>query len=194
MRIIDISTPLSGKTIRYPGDPRTEVKTSIIAGFRVSTIYSCLHTGTHVDAPSHILKDSLTVDELPLASLIGRAKVIVAGRGALSAGKLQRIKITPQDILIIKCCKASSKISSYLTRDSAEHLVKSGVKAVGTDQLSLDANGSDAAHRTLLERGIPIIESLELSSVKPGVYTMVCLPLKVVGAEAAPARCILLCR
>jgi len=196
MKIIDISTKLSDKTVRYRGDPRTKIKTVKDGRFRTSTISTCLHTGTHVDAPSHIIKDGKTVDEVPLDCLIGTARVCEVERGAVEAETLRRCRLRPGDIILLKSrkTKITPRITSYLTHDAAEYLISAGVKSVGTDQLSVDSEGSDIVHTILLGRGIPIMESLELRHARPGRYTLICLPLKVVGAEAAPARCVLLCR
>jgi arylformamidase len=67
------------------------------------------------------------------------------------------------------------------------------LKLVGVDTLSIDPieNGDFPAHRLLLSAGIVVVESLDLASVPERDYTLYCLPLKVVGAEAAPARAIL---
>ena len=79
-----------------------------------------------------------------------------------------------------------------LSAGAAEYLVKKGVSAVGIDYLSIDAFGQDElkAHATLLCASIPVIEGLDLSHVGAGLYECICLPLRVEGGEAAPARVI----
>ena len=68
-----------------------------------------------------------------------------------------------------------------------------GAVLVGIDALSIGADdeAGDFIHRTLLGAGIWILETLDLSQVSPGHYDLVCLPLKIVGADGAPARAVL---
>jgi len=64
-----------------------------------------------------------------------------------------------------------------------------GVRLVGIDYLSI---GDEGAHHVLLEAGVVPIEGLDLRSVDPGDYQLVCAPLKLVGSDGAPARVFLL--
>jgi arylformamidase len=45
--------------------------------------------------------------------------------------------------------------------------------------------------RIFLGAGVIILEGLNLASVRAGTYELICLPLKLVGAEGAPARAVL---
>ncbi|MBN2518642.1 MAG: cyclase family protein, partial [Candidatus Altiarchaeota archaeon] len=105
------------------------------------------------------------------------------------------------DILLFKTknsfetSKKFKKDYVYLDEDAADLLLERGVKTVGIDYLSIERFGSKdcALHKRLLPK-IPIIEGLVLKDVDEGEYLLCCLPLKVKGAEAAPARAILLKR
>src|SRR5260221_517957 len=81
----------------------------------------------------------------------------------------------------------------YLTVDAADYLAQAGIKLIGIDYLSVDRFGTVdyPSHHALLEAGVVIVEGLDLSEVEPGEYDMTCLPLRIVGAEGAPARVIL---
>ncbi len=81
---------------------------------------------------------------------------------------------------------------SGLTLRQARRLAEAGVRLLGTELLSV-AQGEDTApvHRLLLGAGVWLVENLDLSRVQPGRYRLTCLPLRVVGAEGAPARAIL---
>jgi len=71
--------------------------------------------------------------------------------------------------------------------------VDQGVQLVGIDYLSIAPfNDPAPTHKILLSNNVVIIESLDLRSVEPGLYTLICLPLKLMGREAAPARAILI--
>jgi arylformamidase len=64
---------------------------------------------------------------------------------------------------------------------------------VGVDYLSVEVFKTPGApaHHTLLGAGTIVIEGLNLIDVEPAVYDMICLPLRVVGADGAPARVVL---
>ncbi|PYQ19198.1 MAG: cyclase, partial [Acidobacteria bacterium] len=81
----------------------------------------------------------------------------------------------------------------YLTGEAAVYLAQAGLKLVGIDYLSIDRHGSKdhPAHLALLEAGVVVVEGLDLSQVEPGEYELTCLPLRVTGAEGAPARVVL---
>jgi arylformamidase len=81
----------------------------------------------------------------------------------------------------------------YISAAAAQFLVQRHVRTVGIDYLSVGGYVHDGVetHRILLGAGIWLIEGLNLSAVKPGAYELVCLPLRVAGADGAPARAIL---
>jgi arylformamidase len=79
-----------------------------------------------------------------------------------------------------------------ISADGAAWLVKFGVKLIGIDYLSIAPyKQSVPTHRTLLEVGMVVLEGVDLRAVRPGLYDLYCLPLKLVGSDGAPARAIL---
>jgi len=80
MQIYDVSVPLSATTPTYPGDPGIEITNWLtLAGgdaANVSLMKFGLHSGTHVDAPSHFIEGGAKVGSLPLDTLLGEAEVI----------------------------------------------------------------------------------------------------------------------
>ena len=76
----------------------------------------------------------------------------------------------------------------------ARWLIEHGVRLVGVDYLSVAAfHDLIVPHQLLLGAGIIPLEGLNLTGVKPGLYQLVCLPLKFAGRDGAPARAILVC-
>jgi arylformamidase len=78
--------------------------------------------------------------------------------------------------------------------DLARELVARGAKLVGLDYLGIEAFAAKEGHpvhRTFLEAGVAVVEGLDLSAVQPGEYELWCLPVKLVGSDGAPARCVL---
>ena len=193
MKIIDLSAELSNGTKTYPGDP--EVKTQKIKdvgrdGYALSKITMGLHSGTHVDAPAHYLNGGRTIDEISLGMLIGKARVcdLSSGPKKISEKELKKFRIRRNEIVLLKTRKG------VLTADGADFLLQKKIRAVGIDGLSIEESGSSVVHKKLLSKNIPIMEGLVLKRVKPGTYQFICLPLKIRGGEAAPARCVLIGR
>jgi len=82
---------------------------------------------------------------------------------------------------------------TYLAPDGAEYLVSLGVRLVGVDYLSVEQfhSGHHRTHRTLLSRGVVIVEGLDLSVPPMGPYELRVLPLRIAGLDGAPARAVL---
>ena len=80
----------------------------------------------------------------------------------------------------------------YVTPGAAELLVERRVRTVGVDYLSVGGRTDGAiTHRILLAAGVCVVEGLDLSSVDPGLYDFVALPLRIVDGDGAPARAVL---
>jgi arylformamidase len=159
----------------WPGDPDVEIErfSSIENGdgSNVTSLRMSAHVGTHVDAPLHYVPGGASIDQMPLNALVGPAAVV---EGTQAPER-------PAGRMLFKC-------GSELSVETARYLVAHAVRTVGIDSLSI---GSDEVHRILLERGVWIIEGLNLSKVAPGRYELVCLPLLIENADGAPARAVL---
>lgn len=206
MKIIDISMKISGGMITYEGDPKVkieEMKNISEDGVVVSRICMGLHSGTHVDAPAHYLKIGESIDNINLDSLIGRAKVcdLTHVSDFIKDYDLEKCNVKKGEILLLKTRnsellkrKEFSTDFVYLNEDAADYLLAQEIKAVGVDYLSVEKFNSEYnyVHKKFLSNKIPIIEGLDLGNVEPGIYKLFCLPLKIMGGEAAPSRCILI--
>jgi arylformamidase len=204
-RIHDVTVPLSPGLPVYPGDPPFEIEPveRLDAGgpYNMGRIRLGLHTGTHVDAPYHLLPDGVTVDQLPLEILVGKARVVVVpDREKVSRDDLEELDLRDDLRVLIKTRMSGQLLKPrfqedfvYLTADAATYLVQAGIKLVGVDYLSVDRHGSRdyTAHHTLLGAGVVIVEGLDLSQVEAGEYDLFCLPLAVAGGDGAPARVLL---
>ncbi len=204
MKFIDVSVPLNSALAVYPGNTPFQVEAlkRIADGgsSNVSALHLSAHTGTHVDAPRHFFDNADGVDALPLELLIGRARVLeVVTSKAIGPDDLKGVEA--EDVRVLLKTRNSRLWGSPtfhedyvgLTAEGAHYLVNHGVKVVGIDYLSIEefrAPGAPA-HRILLGAGTIIIEGLNLRDVEPGRYELYCLPLRVVGADGAPARVVL---
>lgn len=205
MRFLDVSMRLEEGMLTYPGDvpfSRKESK-SMEAGdpLNLSSLTLGAHTGTHVDAPYHFLGAAgETTDRLPPDAFCGPAPVLpLEGAEAIGPRELEPHDTRRGDVVLLKTRNSRALTPPFvedyvhLTGDGARHLVASGVKAVGIDYLSVEAFGRPEApvHHELLGAGVGIVEGLDLSRVDPGRYWLLCLPLRIVGGDGAPARAVL---
>jgi arylformamidase len=196
VRIIDISVPLREGMVSYPGDPvlRMERAAAIANGdvVNLTRMDFGLHSGTHVDAPVHFIDGASGVDTVPLEALVGPCEVIEVpdlSRDSVARapeGAERVLFKTPNSELWAR--DEFAEEFARLDGEAARLLVERGVRLVGVDYLSV---GDEAAHHALLEAGVVPVEGLDLRGVEPGSYELICLPLRVVGADGAPARALL---
>jgi arylformamidase len=157
-----------------------------------------------VDAPLHFIENGATVEQLRLNILVGPARVVeLPGINIITPDMLDAQKLPPETDRLLFKTKNSELWTDpghefnpnfvALSPESANWMVNKGIKLVGIDYLSIQMfkDAEPLTHRLLLEAGIIIIEGLNLREVSPGVYQLICLPLKLAGCEGAPARAIL---
>jgi arylformamidase len=207
MKVIDISWPISKATTGYKDRhivSLEEVKSFPKDGMRESEIHLSSHTGTHIDAPSHFLKDGKTIDQIHVDRLVGRCKVIDVTdvMEYITRDRLAEhdAEIVEGDIVLLKTSNslkaATDKFTPhfvYLQDSGAIYLAGKKIKAVGIDYLGLEhSQHGHPSHLALMHAEIAIIEGLRLRHVEPGTYLLACLPLYVIGLEAAPARAVLI--
>ncbi len=206
-RIIDISVKLDKDVPVWPGSTGFCLQRvrKLEAGdvSNNSHLEMDVHVGTHIDAPWHFLPDGATIETLDLSLLVGPAVV----------GHLLDVTcVTPDDLealdvpantqrLLLRTQNSAlweAGVSEFrkdfvaLTPEAAQWVVDHGIRLVGVDYLSVQRFGdSSLTHEVLLRAGVIIVEGLDLSNVQTGTYELYCLPLKLVGAEGAPARAIL---
>ncbi|HEY6088558.1 MAG TPA: cyclase family protein [Gemmatimonadaceae bacterium] len=206
-RIYDISVPIRTGGLVYPGNPEIDISLQQAvakgAGANVSSIQFGSHTGTHADAARHFFDDGQPVDKIPLDRLIGPALLLrfsddvrVVGAAELRAHDIKghhRILLGTRNSALLSATEFARDYT-YLAPDGAEYLVDNGVELVGIDYLSIEQfhSGHHRTHRTLLARSVVILEGLDLSVPPAGEYQLICLPLRIEGCDAAPARAVLI--
>lgn len=208
MTIHDISLPISESLVVWPGDPPISITqvSHLDRGDHatVSRLEMGAHTGTHVDAPAHFVRGGAGVDTLDLDTLVGLALVAEArDADALTADVLAELAIplgaervlfrTRNSDLWARGVQEFDKDFVAITEDGARWLIERSILLVGVDYLSVAPFGaSTPTHEMLLQAGCVVVEGLNLSGIRPGMYQLVCLPLKVEGADGAPTRAILI--
>lgn len=176
-------------------------------GFTLSVFSLGAHSGTHIDAPMHFIRDGAPIDRVPLEPLIGPARVIDVADGvqAIDAAELRRHSWRGAERVLFRTPSSARgwmrsptfhRDFAYIAPDAAQLLADAGVRLVGIDYISAEQFGAPApeTHRILLGKGIPIVEGLSLEGVAAGDYDLIVLPMKVAGHEGAPARAVLRAR
>tara|TARA_Y100001933_G_C18917219_1_gene529398 strand:- start:410 stop:1039 length:630 start_codon:yes stop_codon:yes gene_type:complete len=161
-----------------------------------------MHTGTHVDAPLHMVDRGEKLDVYSLDKFMGQARVLdftdLVNR-VITREDLEEKDIKASEIVLLKTANSYSSAFEfdfvYLSGQGAEYLAAIKVKTVGIDGLGIERDAPEhPAHLALLSKGIPIIEGLRLGNVEEGLYEFVGFPLKIEGVEAAPVRAVLIDR
>jgi len=208
--IIDLTHTITPEMPMYPGSsaPAMTAAGSLTrTGYRETQITLSSHTGTHMDAPSHLLRDGSSLEVLPASQFCGRAIVLdvshLAPDRVITADFLrqQNGAVRSADfVLFYTGWEKRWGTDAYFEdafpvpdEEAARYLVSCGLKGVGTDALSVDAlqSGNLPAHRILLSGGLVVIESLCLKKVAGRSDLMFfALPLKYKNADGAPVRAI----
>jgi arylformamidase len=209
-RIIDVSLPIAGDMLVWPGDPPAEVipRRQMAKGdaANVSELRIGTHTGTHVDPPVHFIEGADGIDRVPLEVLVGPAVVahLPQAEGPLGPDQLGGVDL-PEGSTRLLLKTSNSELwrrprpvpfpDTYacLSVEGARWVIDQGIRLVGVDFLSVEQKAAPGhpVHVELLSHGVIIVEGLDLGPIDPGGYDMACLPLKVHDGDGGPARVIL---
>lgn len=202
-RIIDISPPITEAIAVWPGDVpyRREVSLSIAQGANIdlSAVRTTVHLGAHADAPSHYAAGGEDIARRPLELYHGPCQVV-----RVEVGRGERVLPAhlPGDIVAPRVLVRTGTFPdptawntdfASLSPELVDHLAARGVVLVGVDTPSVDPFDDKVllAHQALARHGMANLEGLVLDHVAPGVYTLIALPLPLVGADASPVRAVL---
>jgi arylformamidase len=157
-----------------------------------------VHTGTHIDAPRHMVVDGDTFETISMDDLVGQCKVfdLTQVEDGISKKDLEIFDIQKNDFVFLKTKNSFEDTFNfefiYLAQDGAEYLSEIGVRGVGIDTLGIErSQEGHPTHKTLFAKKIIIIEGLRLKEINQGEYFMVAAPLKLEGTDGSPARVLL---
>jgi len=203
-RWFDVSVPLRDGLLPWPGDPpfRRTPLSDMERGdvCTVSMLSMSAHAGTHLDAPLHFLPRGRSVDRWPLDATVGPARVIaIRNPRIVDVDELRPHRIRKGERVLLKTRNSGRKRPGMFFKDyvsvspaAARYLAARSLRAVGIDGPSIGPFEDGAeTHRVLLGAGIWIVEWLDLRRIPAGPCDLICLPLRVVGGDGAPARAIL---
>ncbi len=213
MKIIDLTHTISPIMPVFPGTETPVISRECTIeenGFLEHKLTMFSHTGTHIDAPAHIISSAATLDKMGPDRFYGKAAVFSFSepdRGHLTGGNIDIADLEPHrrtleqiDFLLLntgwgKYWGTDAYFSGYptLAREAAEWLSGFSLKGIGVDTISLDPFDSTEflLHNRVLSAGMIVIENLtNLDSIPDSPFVFSCLPLKFGGADGSPVRAV----
>ena len=205
-RIVDLSLTISSGFVPWPDEPAVDFRPlgNATNEYTVSQITFSSHTGTHIDVPGHCFNSRSTVGDLDLHKCIGEALVIhVKGRGAGEEIKLadfrkieNKIKEGAKILIRTDWSKKFGRKEYFtdypgISQELAEWLANKQISLLGIEQPSVHTTKHLKVHRTLLQKGVVIVEGLtNLFQLKEKEIFLVVLPLKLDVTDGSPVRAI----
>ncbi|SET19064.1 arylformamidase [Salinibacillus kushneri] len=199
-KMYDITLPIYKGMPVYKNKPEKQPEFNTVTNGHVteSTIKLDAHTGTHIDAPLHMINDGETFETIQLDKLIGDAKVfdLTHVEDGITANDLQDLNIQKNDFVLFKTKNTFDEEFNFnfifLKESGAKYLADQQIRGVGIDSLGIErSQEGHPTHKTLFSNDIIVIEGLTFKEVEPDTYHMVASPLKVSGIDASPARVLL---
>ena len=206
MKVYDLTHTIKNDMPVYPGTEQPQLTTACTieeAGYRETLLHMFSHTGTHMDAPAHMLLDGAPLDSYDADKFTGTAVVVdCRGEADISLPLLKRYDLDGVDFVLF-CTGWDKKWGTpdyyegfpCLTPDAAAYLATLSLKGVGEDSISLDPCGSVdfPNHITLLRADFVNTENLTgLDALIGRRFTFVTLPLKFENSDGCSCRAIAL--
>ncbi|SNS58690.1 Kynurenine formamidase [Anaerovirgula multivorans] len=204
MKIYDISMDIHEDMMVYKNKQEKKPKIKVAKDHTTGNSYESvitmeLHTGTHIDAPLHMIEGGTTMESYDLESFIRKCKVLDLTdiENRITKAALQEKNIVKGDFVLFKTKNSFAAEFDFqfvfLEKSGAIYLKEIGIEGVGIDALGIERDQPQhETHKTLLNHGIMIIEGLQLKDVEEGEYTLIAPPLKIRNVEAAPTRALLI--
>jgi arylformamidase len=204
MALYELTLPLRPEHPPWPGDTpfSKTVERSIEEGTshcNVSILNFSSHFGTHMDAPYHFEKDGITLDRIPLDTLIGPVLIhevdtpdLIKPEHLPDLKGIERIVFKTSNTNYIADTEFHTDFVS-VGLEAAKELTKAGIKLIGIDYFSIEAfrNPGHPVHHELCGNGVILVEGLDLRKVSPGNYELIVLPMNIQGGDGSPCRAVL---
>jgi arylformamidase len=190
--------------VHWPDNPPVRVEKTMDMergdAATVSKISFGVHTATHMDAPVHFKPGTASIDEVAVEAGVGPARVIaIRDPVQITVSELEPYAIAAGERILFKTANSPrawrangfAEDAVYISVEAARWLAARKVLTVGIDYLSVGgfaAENGVEVHEPLLAAGITIIEGLDLTDVPAGPCDLMCLPIKIIGGDGAPAR------
>jgi len=200
MKYIDLTHKIENNMPVYPGTANLEMKPSNTIekdGFREKIIKFCSHTGTHMDAPSHMLEAGNNLDDYDCSKFIGKALL-------LAIEDEENIKDYQEELKTVDFIVFRTGWSKYwgkgkyfenypcISKKTTDYLMGFDLKGLAFDAISIDPIDSKFEnHYIVFQNNMVIIENLtNLDQITEKIFELIVLPLNIKEADGSPIRAI----
>jgi kynurenine formamidase len=208
MKLVDLTHPISEDMPVYPGTEQPVIITGCSieeTGFLEKKITFFSHTGTHIDAPAHMLKDHSTLNMLPIDHFYGPALLLDFAdftTNSIGVNDLEPYQTTLKEVDFLVLHTGWSQywglakyFSNYpvLSVEAALWLRSFNLKGFGSDTISADTADTHhfPVHKALLQNNMIIIENLtNLEDLTCTRFELSCFPLNIEEADGSPVRAV----
>lgn len=206
MQIIDLSHDLEEGMPVYPGTSPpyiNSVNSVYTDGYAEFKLELYTHTGTHIDAPAHILREAKTITDLNINHFLGKALTIhYSDLKQLTRDSIEKqLSKWGKPDFILLCCGwdkywgTEQYFADYPLPDASVfyYLSQLGLKGIGIDTNSIDEIDvkNYINHKMILSSGTIIIENLKgLDRIEEGLFEFLCFPVKISNADGSPVRAV----
>lgn len=200
MKFYDVTAPIYEGMPVYKNKPEKQPKFHTVTNGHVTEtkVEMDLHTGTHVDAPLHMINDASTIETIAIKDLVGPVKLfdLTDVEDRITKEDIQHLDIQKDDFILFKTKNSFDEAFNFefifVAEDAAAYLAEVGIKGVGIDALGIErAQEGHPTHRSLFQANVIVMEGLRLKEVEAGEYFMVAAPLNIQNTDASPARVLL---
>ncbi len=204
MNVIDISMTIEPDMMVYKNYDHKKPVFENSANFKTGSHYETdlklnLHTGTHMDAPLHMIEGGETIEKYDISRLMTTCRVLDLSHvvGMVTKADLEAFDIVKDEFILLKTRNSSEEAFNTefisLRKDGAKYLSEIGINGVGIDALGIERGQDDhMTHKYLLDANVIILEGLRLGHVEAKSYELIALPLKIANVEASLIRAVLI--
>ncbi len=203
-QIYDITAPVHPGMMVYKNKEAKQPKFMCVQDFTTASCYESrididVHTGTHMDAPLHMIPNGATIETINIEQLCGPARLVdlTHVEDRITKADLETCGVQAGEWLVLKTKNSLKEEFDFqfifLAADAATWCVEQGIKGVAIDALGVERDQPGyPTHKTLFNGGVIIVEGIRAADVPAGEYTLILAPLRLVGTEASPLRALLL--
>jgi arylformamidase len=207
MKIIDLTHIIEPGMPVFPGtEPPILLPANTVErdGFAEKKLTFYSHTGTHMDAPAHMITGAKTLDAYIAADFFGPAVRVDFSHGSSPYIELEDLQpyerqLSQAKFLILHTGWArhwgnESYFANFpaLSPTAVAHVIALGIRGIGVDAISIDRMEDHhfPVHHLLFNAGLFIIENLTRLEQVGTEFTLGCFPIQIKDADGAPARAV----
>lgn len=202
----DISMTIKKEMLVYKNKDEIRPRLTTVRDFNQGDAHESelsmnVHTGTHIDAPLHMIENGEKSDFFFAENPFYEAQLLDFKNinEKITAEDLKKYNIKKNSFILLKTKNSepgflenNPKKFIYLAESGAKYLIDQGIKGVGIDTNGIERNQSEhPTHKKLLSEKIMILEGLRLNKVPESNYILLLSLLKIADSDGIPARAYL---